>query len=77
DELVFLDITASHEERKTTVDLVKRVAAVLSIPFTVGGGISTLKDVLGLLQAGADKVSVNTAAVQRPELITEIAETCG
>jgi cyclase len=77
DELVFLDITASHEERKTTVDLVKRVAAKLSIPFTVGGGISTLKDVLQLLQAGADKVSVNTSAVLRPELISEIAETCG
>ena len=77
DELVFLDITASHEERKTTVDLVKRVAAKLSIPFTVGGGISTLADVLALLQAGADKVSVNTSAVLRPELIREIAETCG
>jgi cyclase len=77
DELVFLDITASHEERKTTVDLVKRVAAKLSIPFTVGGGISTLQDALALLQAGADKVSVNTSAVLRPELITEIASTCG
>jgi cyclase len=77
DELVFLDITASHEERKTTVDLVKRVAARLSIPFTVGGGISTLQDALALLQAGADKVSVNTSAVLRPELITEIAATCG
>jgi cyclase len=77
DELVFLDITASHEERKTTVDLVKRVAAKLSIPFTVGGGISTLQDALALLQAGADKVSVNTSAVLRPELITEIAATCG
>jgi cyclase len=77
DELVFLDITASSEERKTTVDLVKRVAAKLSIPFTVGGGISTLADVLALLQAGADKVSVNTSAVLRPELISEIAQTCG
>jgi cyclase len=77
DELVFLDITASHEERKTTVDLVKRVAAKLSIPFTVGGGISTLQDALSLLQAGADKVSVNTSAVLRPELISEIAGTCG
>ncbi|HEY9681314.1 MAG TPA: imidazole glycerol phosphate synthase subunit HisF [Oculatellaceae cyanobacterium] len=77
DELVFLDITASHEERKTTLDLVNRVAAKLSIPFTVGGGISTLADVLTLLQAGADKVSVNTSAVLRPELISEIAETCG
>ena len=77
DELVFLDITASNEERKTTVDLVKRVAAKLSIPFTVGGGISTLADVLALLQAGADKVSVNTSAVLRPELISEIAQTCG
>jgi cyclase len=77
DELVFLDITASHEERKTTVDLVKRVAAKLSIPFTVGGGISTLQDALALLQAGADKVSVNTSAVLRPELISEIAGTCG
>lgn len=77
DELVFLDITASHEDRKTTLDLVKRVAAKLSIPFTVGGGISQLSDVLALLQAGADKVSVNTSAVLRPELIREIAEACG
>jgi cyclase len=77
DELVFLDITASHEERKTTLDLVKRVAASLSIPFTVGGGISDLADVLALLQAGADKVSVNSAAVKRPELIAEIRASCG
>ena len=62
DELVFLDITASHEGRKTFVDLVKRIAAHISIPFTVGGGIHELKDVDTLLGAGADKVSINSAA---------------
>jgi cyclase len=77
DELMFLDITASHEERKTVFDLVRRVAHTLSIPFTVGGGISNLDDVKKLLACGADKVSVNTAAVNRPELVSEIAFACG
>ena len=73
DELVFLDITASHEGRKTFVDLVRNVAAGISIPFTVGGGINELKDVDRLLNAGADKVSVNSAAIRNPALIEEIA----
>ena len=73
DELVYLDITASHEGRKTFTELVKKVAATLSIPFTVGGGIHELGDVARLLEAGADKVSVNSAAIRRPELIDEIA----
>lgn len=77
DELVFLDITASHEGRKTFTDLVKRVAACLSIPFTVGGGINELKDVECLLGAGADKVSVNSAAIRNPHLIDEIAAHFG
>jgi cyclase len=77
DELMFLDISASHEARKTVFDLVARVAEVLSIPFTVGGGISELSDVQKLLANGADKVSVNTSAVKRPELISEIARACG
>ena len=73
DELVFLDITASHEGRKTFTKMVSRVAAVLSIPFTVGGGIGALADVERMLSAGADKVSVNSAALRRPELIDEIS----
>ncbi|MGJ7036217.1 imidazole glycerol phosphate synthase subunit HisF [Anoxybacillus eryuanensis] len=77
DELVFLDISASHEGRKTMVDVVQRVAAQLAIPFTVGGGISTLEDMKTILRAGADKVSVNTAALLRPELITEGANFFG
>jgi cyclase len=77
DELVYLDITASHEGRKTFLDLVRRVAANISIPFTVGGGINELKDVDALLNAGADKVSVNSAAIRRPELIEEIALNFG
>lgn len=77
DELVFLDISASHEGRKTLAALVERVARRLSIPFTVGGGISTLEQVRELLQLGADKVSVNSSAVRRPELIAEIAQTFG
>ena len=77
DELVFLDITASHEGRKTFTDMVQRVAATLSIPFTVGGGINELKDVERLLSAGADKVSINRAALRRPELIDEIASHFG
>lgn len=77
DELVFLDISASHEGRKTMVDVVERVAAKLAIPFTVGGGINSLDDMKTILRAGADKVSVNTAAVLRPELITEGADFFG
>ena len=77
DELVFLDITASSDARDTTVDMVYRVAEQVYIPFTVGGGIRTLEDARRMLRAGADKVSVNTAAVQRPELISEIATEFG
>ena len=77
DELVYLDITASHEGRKTFTDLVKRVAANISIPFTVGGGIHELKDVDRLLSAGADKVSINSAAIKNPQLIDEIAKHFG
>jgi cyclase len=77
DELVYLDITASHEGRRTFTDLVRRVAAQVNIPFTVGGGISTIADVDRLLNAGADKVSVNSSALRRPELIDEIAAAFG
>lgn len=77
DELVFLDISASHEGRDTMVDVVERVAAELAIPFTVGGGINKLEDMKRVLRAGADKVSVNTAAVLRPELITEGSDYFG
>ena len=77
DELVFLDITASFEERKTFTDMVTKVAQTLNIPFTVGGGINELKDVERLLYAGADKVSINSAALRRPELISEIAHRFG
>ncbi len=77
DELVFLDITASSEKRKTRVELVKRIAARISIPFTVGGGIASIQDVSDLVFAGADKISVNTSAVLRPELISEIAREFG
>lgn len=77
DELVYLDITASHEGRKTFTDVVRRVAAEINIPFTVGGGINELDDVSRLLDAGADKVSVNSAALRRPQLITEIASKYG
>lgn len=77
DELVYLDITASHEGRKTFTELVKKVAANISIPFTVGGGINELQDVDRLLGAGADKVSVNSAAIRHPELIGEIASHFG
>jgi len=77
DELVYLDITASLEGRKTFTELVKRVAANLSIPFTVGGGINELSDVDRLLSAGADKISINSAALRRPQLIDEIAENFG
>jgi len=77
DELVFLDITASHEGRKTFADMVAKVAATVNIPFTVGGGISEIADVERMLSAGADKVSVNSAALHRPELIDEIASRFG
>ncbi|MFC5735144.1 imidazole glycerol phosphate synthase subunit HisF [Cytobacillus gottheilii] len=77
DELVFLDISASHEGRKTMVEVVKAVASELAIPFTVGGGINSLEDMKRILRAGADKVSLNTAAVLRPELITEGANFYG
>lgn len=77
DELVFLDISASHEGRKTMVDVVKAVASELAIPFTVGGGIHSLDDMKKILRAGADKVSLNTAAVNHPSLITEGAEYFG
>lgn len=77
DELVFLDITATNEQRDTLRDLVKEVGAVLNIPFTVGGGIRTADDVDALLNAGADKISINSAAVRRPELIEELAGRFG
>lgn len=77
DELVFLDITASYEGRKTFTDMVTRVASEINIPFTVGGGINELKDVDRLLNAGADKVSVNSAAIRNPQLINEIASHYG
>jgi cyclase len=71
DELVFLDITASHEQRGLTLDLAARLARVLFIPFTIGGGISTLDEIHSIVTAGADKVSINTAAIRSPELISE------
>lgn len=77
DELVFLDITASLEKRKTIVDLVKSVASVIRIPFTVGGGISSIEDISEVLNHGADKISLNTAAVKNPLLITEAAQKFG
>ncbi len=77
DELVFLDITASHEGRKTFIELVQRVAENINIPFTVGGGINALEDVENLLHAGADKVSVNSAALRNPDLINQIARHFG
>lgn len=77
DELVFLDISASHEGRQTMVEVVENTAANVTIPFTVGGGINTVEDMKRILRAGADKVSVNTAAVNRPELIREGAEMFG
>jgi cyclase len=77
DELVFLDVTASIEGRRPLLGLVERAAAELEIPFTVGGGIATLEDARGLLRAGADKVAVNKAAVDRPELLTSLADEFG
>ncbi len=77
DELVFLDITATVEKRKTLVDLVRKVSAVINIPFTVGGGISSLEDVSALLLAGADKISLNTSAVRNPGLVDTLAREFG
>ena len=77
DELVLLDITASHEGRKTFRQIVERVACEVNIPFSVGGGISELGDVEAMLHAGADKVSINSAALQRPELINEVSSHFG
>jgi cyclase len=77
DELVFLDITASHENRKTMLDVVARTAEGIYMPLTVGGGIRSIEDVRALLRAGADKVSLNTAALERPALIREAAERFG
>jgi len=77
DELVFLDITATHEKRKTLAELASNVAQAINIPFTVGGGIVSVDDALVLLHSGADKVSVNSAAVRRPELISELAAQFG
>jgi imidazole glycerol-phosphate synthase subunit HisF len=77
DELVFLDITATHEKRKTLSALVEKIAREINIPFTVGGGINSLADVSVIIKAGADKVSINSSAVKHPELITEIAEQFG
>jgi cyclase len=77
DELVFLDITATHEKRETIVDLARRTADNVFIPFTIGGGIRSVADAQAVLDAGADKVSVNSAAVARPELVGELAERFG
>lgn len=77
DELVFLDISATDEKRKTLVALVERIAAKINIPFTVGGGVSAAADVYALLQSGADKVSVNSAAVRNPALLSQIADRFG
>ena len=77
DELCFLDITASHENRKTIIDVVERTAASVFMPVTVGGGVRALDDIRNLLNAGADKVSINTAAVERPEFVKDAAERFG
>ncbi|MFA5271581.1 MAG: imidazole glycerol phosphate synthase subunit HisF [Candidatus Omnitrophota bacterium] len=77
DELIFLDITASHERRSTTIDLVKEVAECVFMPFTVGGGIRSAQDIRQLLLAGADKVSINTVAVNNPKIITEASNIFG
>jgi imidazole glycerol-phosphate synthase subunit HisF len=77
DELVFLDITATHEKRKTLAALAKNIAQHLNIPFTIGGGISSVNDASYLLEAGADKISVNSAAVKNPDLINQLADTFG
>ncbi len=77
DELCFLDITASHEERNTMIDVVERTAGQVFVPLTVGGGVRTLEDIRNLLLAGADKVSINTAAVKNPGFVTEAADRFG
>ena len=77
DELVFLDITASDEQRETLKDLVRRVASVIDIPFTVGGGVKSLEDARNILLNGADKVGINTGAIKNPKLITELMELFG
>jgi imidazole glycerol-phosphate synthase subunit HisF len=77
DELIFLDITASHEKRETIVELARRTADNVFIPFTIGGGIRSVEDAQAVLDAGADKVSVNSAALARPELLTELADHFG
>lgn len=77
DELVFLDISATLEERKTTLEMVLKVAEQVNIPFTVGGGISSIEDVDLLLKSGADKVSINSSAIKRPELINELSDKFG
>ncbi|WP_299010379.1 imidazole glycerol phosphate synthase subunit HisF [uncultured Tenacibaculum sp.] len=77
DELVFLDITATLENRKTLVELVKTIAQEINIPFTVGGGISAVEDAVALIQAGADKVSINSSAVKNPQLITDLKNRFG
>jgi cyclase len=77
DELVFLDVTATLEDRGTLVELVRRVAKQTAIPFTVGGGVRSVEDATALLEAGADKVSVNSAALERPALLTDLAERLG
>lgn len=77
DELIFLDISATEERRKTLIDLVRNVAKTINIPFTVGGGISSIEDVLILLKNGADKVSINSSAVKNPNLISEVAQEFG
>ena len=77
DELVFLDITATHEDRKTIVDVVKKVSSQVFIPLTVGGGIREVKDMKIMLEAGADKVSINSSAINNPSLITECSKEFG
>lgn len=77
DEIVFLDITATNDKRKTICSLVEKIASEITIPFTVGGGISSLEDAQAVIQAGADKISINSAAIRRPELIQEISNRFG
>ncbi len=77
DELVFLDITASDEQRKTIKELVRKVASVIDIPFTVGGGVKSLEDARNILLNGADKVGINTGAIKNPKVITELMELFG
>ena len=77
DEIVFLDITATHEARRTVIDVVERTARQVFVPLTVGGGIRTLEDIRDMLRAGADKISLNSAAVREPELIVRAAERFG